>query len=79
MRTAAGAALFTWVFVIFLAGALRPGLRVTRAHYRWQIDVYRVLVFVGPVVAFFLTKRICGELQKSDLIEERRKRVEAPA
>lgn len=47
--------------------------------YEWQITVYRVLVFVGPVLAFFLTKRICLELQKSDQIEQRRKRLEAPA
>ena len=79
VRTAAGAALFTWVFVIFLAGASDRVFVLLGLSYRWQIDVYRVLVFVGPVVAFFLTKRLCGELQKSDLIEERRKRVEAPA
>jgi quinol---cytochrome-c reductase cytochrome b subunit len=79
VRTAAGAALFTWVFVIFLAGASDRVFVLLGLSYRWQIDVYRVLVFVGPVVAFFLTKRVCGELQKSDLIEERRKRVEAPA
>jgi len=79
VRTAAGAALFTWVFVIFLAGASDRVFVLLGLSYRWQIDVYRVLVFAGPVVAFFLTKRVCGELQKSDLIEERRKRVEAPA
>jgi ubiquinol-cytochrome c reductase cytochrome b subunit len=79
IRTAAGVALFTWVFVIFLAGASDRVFVLLGLSYRWQIDVYRVLVFVGPVVAFFVTKRVCGELQKSDVIEERRKRVEAPA
>jgi ubiquinol-cytochrome c reductase cytochrome b subunit len=78
-RTAFGAALFTWVFVIFLAGASDRVFVLLGLSYEWQITVYRVLVFVGPVVAFFLTKRVCLELQKSDLIEQRRKRAEAPA
>jgi ubiquinol-cytochrome c reductase cytochrome b subunit len=78
-RTAFGAALFTWVFVIFLAGASDRVFVLLGLSYEWQITVYRVLVFVGPVVAFFLTKRICEELQRSDVIEQRRKRAQAPA
>jgi quinol---cytochrome-c reductase cytochrome b subunit len=78
-RTAFGAALFIWVFVIFLAGASDRVFVLLGLSYEWQITVYRVLVFVGPVVAFFLTRRTCLELQKSDRIEERRKRVEAAA
>jgi ubiquinol-cytochrome c reductase cytochrome b subunit len=78
-RTAFGAALFTWVFVIFLAGASDRVFVLLGLSYEWQITVYRVLVFVGPVVAFFLTKRICLELQQGDLVARERKRVEAPA
>jgi ubiquinol-cytochrome c reductase cytochrome b subunit len=79
LRTAFGAALFTWVFVIFLAGASDRVFVLLGLSYEWQITVYRVLVFVGPVVAFFVTKRVCEELQKGELVEQRRKRAEAPA
>ena len=68
-----------WVFVIFLAGASDRVFVLLGLSYQWQINVYRVLAFVGPVVAFFLTRHICRELQQSDVVEERRKRVEAPA
>jgi quinol---cytochrome-c reductase cytochrome b subunit len=78
-RTAFGAALFTWVFVIFLAGASDRVFVLLGLSYEWQITVYRVLVFVGPVAAFFLTKRVCEELQKGELVEQQRKRAEAPA
>jgi ubiquinol-cytochrome c reductase cytochrome b subunit len=79
LRTAFGAALFTWVFVIFLAGASDRVFVLLGLSYEWQITVYRVLVFVGPVVAFFVTKRVCEELQKGEVVEQRRKRAEAPA
>jgi ubiquinol-cytochrome c reductase cytochrome b subunit len=79
LRTAFGAALVTWVFVIFLAGASDRVFVLLGLSYEWQITVYRVLVFVGPVLAFFLTKRICEELQKGEVVDQRRKRAEAPA
>ena len=79
MRTAAGAALFTWVFVIFLAGASDRVDVLLGLSYEWQIRVYRVLVFVGPVLAFFLTRRVCEELQRGEAVEEQRKRAAAPA
>jgi quinol---cytochrome-c reductase cytochrome b subunit len=79
IRTAFGAALFTWVFVIFLAGTSDRVFVLLGLSYEWQITVYRVLVFVGPVVAFFATKRVCEELRKGELVEQRRKRAEAPA
>jgi len=79
VRTAFGVALFTWVFVIFLAGASDRVFVLLDLSYDWQITIYRILVFVAPVVAFFVTKRVCEELQKGDLVEQRRKRAEAPA
>jgi ubiquinol-cytochrome c reductase cytochrome b subunit len=79
VRTALGAALFTWVFVVFLAGASDRVFIFLGLSYNWQLWTYRVLVFVGPAVAFFATKRVCEELQEGELVERRRKRAEAPA
>ena len=75
-RTALGAALFTWVFVVFLAGASDRVFISLGISYYWQIAVYRVLVFVAPLVAFFVTKRVCHELQEGERIEKRRKLAE---
>jgi quinol---cytochrome-c reductase cytochrome b subunit len=76
LRTAAGAALFTWVFIIFLAGASDRVFILLGISYYWQIWVYRVLVFVGPAAAFFLAKRTCEALLEGEKVEERRKRAE---
>jgi ubiquinol-cytochrome c reductase cytochrome b subunit len=78
-RTAFGAALFTWVFVVFLAGASDRVFIFLGLSYNWQIWFYRVLVFVGPLVAFVVTKRVCAELQAGELLERRRERAEAAA
>jgi quinol---cytochrome-c reductase cytochrome b subunit len=75
-RTAVGAALFTWVFVIFLAGASDRVFILLGISYYWQIWVYRVLVFVGPAVAFVLAKRTCDALLEGEQVEERRKLAE---
>jgi ubiquinol-cytochrome c reductase cytochrome b subunit len=79
MRTAFGAAFFTWVFIPFLAGASDRVFISLGISYEWQIWVYRVLFFVAPVIVFFATKRVCRELQAGELVEKQRKRAEAPA
>jgi ubiquinol-cytochrome c reductase cytochrome b subunit len=78
-RTAFGAAFFTWVFVVFLAGASDRVFIFLGISYEWQIWVYRVLFFVAPPAVYFLTKRVCEELQRGELVELRRKRAEAEA
>jgi ubiquinol-cytochrome c reductase cytochrome b subunit len=75
-RTAVGAALFTWVFVIFLAGAADRVFIDLGISYAWQVRVYRVLVFVAPAVAFLLTRRTCEALLEGEKVEERRRRAE---
>lgn len=65
-RTAIGAALMTEYAVLW--GAASSDLMATHFH----ADVFLIthllqaLVFVGPVVAYFVTKRICLGLQKKD-------------
>ena len=45
--------------------------------YANQIWVYRVLVWVLPVVVFFVARRICRGLQEAERVEETREEAEA--
>ena len=78
-RTAFGVAFFTWVFVVFLAGASDRVFIFLGISYAAQIWVYRVAVFVLPVVAFFVTRRVCLELQGLERVRRRRREAEAGA
>jgi ubiquinol-cytochrome c reductase cytochrome b subunit len=78
-RTAFGVAFFTWVFVVFLAGASDRVFIFLGISYAAQIWVYRVAVFVLPVVAFFVTHRVCLELQGLERVRRRRREAEAGA
>jgi ubiquinol-cytochrome c reductase cytochrome b subunit len=75
-RTAAGAALLTWVFVIFLAGSADRVDVLFGLDYRSQIWAYRMLVWVLPAVVLALTLRICRELQAGERVARERKRAE---
>jgi len=66
-RTAIGAAFFTWVGLIFLVGSADRIFVELGIPYTWQIWIYRALVFVGPVVVFFIAKRVCDELRVNEL------------
>jgi quinol---cytochrome-c reductase cytochrome b subunit len=78
-RTAFGAAFFSWVFLIFFAGAADRVYLFLGWSYDAQIWVYRVLVVVLPLVVFVITRRICRELLESDRIHAQREAAEAEA
>ena len=78
-RTALGAALFTWVFLVFAAGAADRIYVLFGLSYGAQIWVFRVAVWVAPVVVALLTKRICEELCAGEEVKARRKAAEAEA
>jgi quinol---cytochrome-c reductase cytochrome b subunit len=65
-RTGIGAAFVTFYAVLWLAG----GNDVIATHFDVQLNqvtyVLRVLVFLGPVLAFWITRRICISLQRVD-------------
>ena len=67
------------MFVIFLAGSADRAYVVLGWSYETQIEIYRVLVFVAPVAAFWLAHRICVELLANERIAERRRQAEAEA
>ncbi|HEY0186001.1 MAG TPA: ubiquinol-cytochrome c reductase cytochrome b subunit [Cellulomonas sp.] len=65
-RTAFGVSLLTAFFVLVLAGSND----LIATHFHLSINditwTLRVLLFVGPAVAFWITKRICLALQRKD-------------
>ncbi len=78
-RTALGAALFAWVFVIFLAGASDRVFVSFGVSYQAQIWIYRVLVFVLPVLTLLVTRRFCLALLENDRLGRAREEAEAEA
>jgi ubiquinol-cytochrome c reductase cytochrome b subunit len=78
-RTALGAALFTWVFIVFFAGAADRLFVSFGLSYSAQMWVYRVLACVLPLVMLFVTRRWCLALQESERIRHTRELAESEA
>ncbi len=78
-RTAFGVAFLLWVFLIFFAGAADRIYLFLGWSYAYQIWIYRALVWVLPIAAFFITRTVCRELQRIEHVEDRREVAEAQA
>jgi ubiquinol-cytochrome c reductase cytochrome b subunit len=78
-RTAIGAALFTWVALIFLAGSADRVFVTFFVSYGWQLLLFRIAVWVVPAVVLVVTRRVCLELQASERVERERALAEAEA
>jgi ubiquinol-cytochrome c reductase cytochrome b subunit len=78
-RTALGAALVTWVFLIFFAGSGDRIFVTFGLSYSLQIWIFRVLVVVAPAVVLVVTKRVCDGLRAGEVVEADRKAAEAEA
>ena len=65
LRSAIGAALFGLVAVVFFAGAADRAFVQVGVPYESQLWGYRAAVIVVPILAFFLTKRVCERLRAS--------------
>ena len=78
-RTAIGYAVMTLVFLVFMAGSADRVDVLLDVPYTEQIWIYRVLVFVGPVVAGLVAYRTCVELQRGERAARERKRAEHAA
>jgi ubiquinol-cytochrome c reductase cytochrome b subunit len=79
MRTAVASAFVTWVALIFLAGSADRVTVYFGLSYVGQIWFYRAFVWVGPVIAFFIAKRVCEELAAGERAEKVRKAAEERA
>ncbi len=73
-RTAFGAAFLSWVFLIFFAGSADRIYLFLNWSYATQIWIYRVLVFALPLFVFFVTRKVCRELQGIESVELARER-----
>jgi ubiquinol-cytochrome c reductase cytochrome b subunit len=64
-RTAVGAALFTFVALIFLAGSADRIFVTFGIPYEAQVWFFRAAVLIAPPLVYLLTKRLCTELRDS--------------
>ncbi len=64
LRTAIGAALFTWVATIFFAGAADRIFVQFGVPYSGQVWLFRIAALVLPPLAFWVTKRACEQLRR---------------
>jgi ubiquinol-cytochrome c reductase cytochrome b subunit len=78
-RTALGAAFFTWVATIFVAGAADRILVQLGVPYEAQVWFFRVAAFVGPVLVGTVTLRVCRELRAAALHPLREREHPPPA
>jgi quinol---cytochrome-c reductase cytochrome b subunit len=78
-RTAIGTGFVTWVLLVFVAGGADRIDVLFNISYVGQIWVFRVLVFVAPIVTALVGYRVCVELQRGELVERDRRRAEHEA
>jgi quinol---cytochrome-c reductase cytochrome b subunit len=79
LRTAVGTGVASWVVLVFIAGSPDRVDVLLDLPYTGQIDVYRVLVFVLPLVLAAVAYRICEELQAGERVERDQHEAEAEA
>jgi ubiquinol-cytochrome c reductase cytochrome b subunit len=79
LRTAFGLAFMIWVALIFIAGSADRATVFFGLDYEAQMRVYRVVVWVLPLLVFLVTRRLCRDLQRAEEIELEREAAEAEA
>jgi ubiquinol-cytochrome c reductase cytochrome b subunit len=75
-RTAFGVAFLSWVFLIFVFGAADRIFVLWGLSYDTQLLMFRIGIWVVPLILFFVVRRVCRELRASDLLEEDQERAE---
>jgi len=78
-RTAFGVAFLTWVFLVFVFGSADRIFVLWGLSYDTQLYIFRIGIWVIPVVLFFVTRRACREKLASERIEEVRQQAEEEA
>jgi ubiquinol-cytochrome c reductase cytochrome b subunit len=66
-RTAFGLAFFSWVGLIFVAGAADRLFYQFGIAYTSQVHVFRALVLIAPPAVFVLAKITCDELRRTQV------------
>ena len=65
--------------LVFIAGASDRATVLLDVPYTGQIDVYRVLVWVLPLVFAAVAYRLCEELQAAERVQRDEHEAEAEA
>ena len=78
-RTAIGAAVWTFVVLVFLAGSADRIFVFTGLSYSLQIWLFRIAAIVLPLVVLVGTRKLCLALQRAEKIENDRERAEKEA
>ena len=71
--------MLTAVLVVFLAGSSDRVDVLFGLSYSLQIWIYRVLFFVGPLVAAVIAHRVCIELRRGEAVRLDAARAELEA
>jgi ubiquinol-cytochrome c reductase cytochrome b subunit len=79
VRTAVGVGMVTWVVLVFLAGGADRVYVLFGLSYETQIAIYRVVVFVLPVLFGWIAWWMCRSLQASERVVVQRHAAEAEA
>ena len=79
VRTAIGVGMIAWVVLVFMAGGSDRVYVLFGITYTSQIWVYRVLVWVGPLVAAGIAWWTCTALQGVERVDGARHEAEARA
>jgi ubiquinol-cytochrome c reductase cytochrome b subunit len=78
-RTAIGLGVFTWVAMVFIAGGVDRVDVMFGLSYTSLIWVFRIAIWIVPVVVGAIAYRVCTELQRGEEMERTRKRAERRA
>lgn len=78
-RTAFGAAFFTWVLLIFIFGGADRVYVLFGVSYQLQLVIFRIAIWVVPLIVFVLTRRVCRGLQAADRVDAEQARAEREA
>jgi ubiquinol-cytochrome c reductase cytochrome b subunit len=65
IRTAIGAAFLSWVVIVFAVGSTDRIFYRMGVSYTTQIHVWRVGIWVLPILVFFASRSVCRSLQRS--------------
>jgi ubiquinol-cytochrome c reductase cytochrome b subunit len=67
IRTAVGAAFFSWVVIVFAVGSTDRLFYRLDISYTAQIHFWRVGIWILPIIVFFVTRSACRSLQASEV------------
>jgi ubiquinol-cytochrome c reductase cytochrome b subunit len=78
-RTAFGVAFLSWVFLVFAFGAADRIFVLWGISYDTQLYIFRIGIWVVPLVLFLAVRRYCREQLGGERVEEERERAEHEA